>query len=55
VSRDSFRELQAKGYLRYEDLPLQTTEGQLRDVEFVSNVYEEDASRFDTDLALEFR
>src|SRR4030095_11482607 len=30
------------GYLRYEDLPLQDTNGKLRDVEFVSNVYEED-------------
>jgi signal transduction histidine kinase len=34
--------LQRTGYLRYEDLPLQTTNGKLRDVEFVSNVYEED-------------
>src|SRR6185295_1723482 len=28
---------------RYEDLPLQATNGTLRDVEFVSNVYEEDS------------
>ena len=42
ASQAAFRELQAKGYLRYEDLPLQTTEGKLRQVEFVSNVYEED-------------
>jgi PAS domain S-box-containing protein len=43
ASQDAFRELQVKGYLRYEDLPLQTTEGKLREVEFVSNVYEEDS------------
>ncbi|MDQ5846261.1 MAG: ATP-binding protein [Acidobacteriota bacterium] len=42
ASQNAFRELQAKGYLRYENLPLQTTEGKLRQVEFVSNVYEED-------------
>ena len=27
ASQEAFRELQAKGYLRYEDLPLQTKEG----------------------------
>ncbi|MCM3903706.1 MAG: ATP-binding protein [Pyrinomonadaceae bacterium] len=42
ASQDAFREVQAKGYLRYEDLPLQTKEGKVQDVEFVSNVYEED-------------
>src|SRR5688500_9606381 len=42
ASQDAFRELQVTGYLRYEDLPLQTTDGKLREVEFVSNVYEED-------------
>jgi len=41
ASQHAFRELQEKGYLRYEDLPLQTIEGKLREVEFVSNVYEE--------------
>ena len=41
ASQGAFRELQLKGYLRYEDLPLQTTDGELREVEFVSNVYEE--------------
>jgi PAS domain S-box-containing protein len=35
----AFRELQAKGYIRYEDLPLQTKDGRHIDVEFVSNVY----------------
>ena len=41
ASQKAFRELQVKGYFRYEDLPLQTMEGKLREVEFVSNVYEE--------------
>ncbi len=42
ASQQAFRELQLKGYLRYENLPLQTTDGKLREVEFVSNVYDED-------------
>src|ERR1051325_9405813 len=42
ASQQAFRELQLDGYLRYEDLPLQTTDGKLREVEFVSNVYDED-------------
>src|SRR5690242_2061730 len=42
ASQAAFKELQGTGYLRYEDLPLQATNGKLRDVEFVSNVYEED-------------
>jgi PAS domain S-box-containing protein len=41
ASQDAFRELQETGFLRYEDLPLQTRHGELREVEFVSNVYEE--------------
>jgi len=42
ASQDAFRELEQKGYIRYEDLPLQTKEGRRREVEFVSNVYAED-------------
>ncbi|HEX8130664.1 MAG TPA: ATP-binding protein [Pyrinomonadaceae bacterium] len=42
ASRAAFRELQKTGYLRYEDLPLQTLHGESREVEFISNVYEED-------------
>lgn len=42
ASQAEFQKLQAKGFIRYEDLPLQTIEGNLRQVEFVSNVYEED-------------
>lgn len=45
ASQEAFKELQRTGYLRYEDLPLQATNGKLRDVEFVSNVYEEDSQQ----------
>jgi light-regulated signal transduction histidine kinase (bacteriophytochrome) len=38
-SREAFRVLQATGYSRYENLPLQTKAGARRDVEFISNVY----------------
>jgi PAS domain S-box-containing protein len=41
VSRLAFRELRQKGYIRYEDLPLETKDGKRREVEFVSNVYDE--------------
>jgi PAS domain S-box-containing protein len=41
ASQAAFRELQETGYLRYEDLPLQTWRGERREVEFVSNVYAE--------------
>ena len=39
-SKAAFRELQEKGYIRYEDLPLQDENGVHRQVEFVSNVYD---------------
>jgi two-component system, cell cycle sensor histidine kinase and response regulator CckA len=39
VSKDAFRELQSKRYIRYEDLPLKTRGGRCINVEFVSNVY----------------
>ena len=39
ASKAAFSELQTKGYVRYEDFPLQTKDGQLIDMEFVSNVY----------------
>ena len=38
----AFKELQAKGYIRYDDLPLKTRDGRQIDVEFVSNIYDED-------------
>jgi PAS domain S-box-containing protein len=40
TSKISFRELRDQGSIRYEDLPLQTSDGRLAAVEFVSNVYE---------------
>ena len=39
-SKTAFRELREKGYIRYEDMPLQDKNGVHREVEFVSNVYE---------------
>jgi PAS domain S-box-containing protein len=41
ASQAAFRELQAVGSIRYEDLPLETKEGRRVDVEFVSNLYQE--------------
>ncbi len=34
----AFRELQKNNYIRYEDLPLKTKDGERREVEFISNV-----------------
>jgi PAS domain S-box-containing protein len=42
VSQSTFNELQKKGYIRYENLPLETKIGKLINVEFVSNVYRVD-------------
>jgi diguanylate cyclase (GGDEF)-like protein/PAS domain S-box-containing protein len=39
ASKKAFEELQSKGYVRYENLPLETAAGQHIDVEFVNNVY----------------
>lgn len=39
ATKTIFRELQQKGYVRYNDLPLETKDGRSVDVEFVSNVY----------------
>lgn len=39
ANRDSFEELQRKEYIRYEDKPLESSDGQRHEVEFVSNVY----------------
>ena len=36
---NKFLELQKKEYIRYEDLPLETSNGRKINVEFVSNVY----------------
>ncbi|HQU41884.1 MAG: hypothetical protein B7Z73_02535 [Planctomycetia bacterium 21-64-5] len=40
-SQAAYRELQEKGYVRYENLPLESRSGQKVEVEFVSNVYAE--------------
>jgi len=42
VSETCFLELQQKGYIRYEHLPLETKSGRRMEVEFVSNVYDVD-------------
>ena len=39
ASKEAFDELQSIGYIRYEDLPLETKDGRRIDVEFVSNLY----------------
>ena len=39
ANQDHFAKLQQKGYIRYEDRPLETASGDRKDVEFVSNVY----------------
>ncbi len=39
-SKDMFMEIQTKGYVRYDDLPLTTKSGVKIDVEFVSNSYD---------------
>ena len=38
-SKEAFIELQNKGYIRFEDMPLETKNGKPVSVEFVSNVY----------------
>jgi PAS domain S-box-containing protein len=38
-NKAKFMELQRQGYVRHEDLPLETTDGRRVEVEFVSNVY----------------
>jgi two-component system, NtrC family, sensor kinase len=41
-SQESFKQLQQKGYVRYENLPLETKDHRKINVEFVSNVYDVD-------------
>jgi PAS domain S-box-containing protein len=45
ASRTAFGELQKTGYIRYEDLPLETNKGVRREVEFVSNIYQENSHK----------
>ncbi len=42
ASQAAYRELQNNGFIRYENLPLESRNGQKVEVEFVSNVYAED-------------
>ena len=44
ASRSAFSELQTKGVIRYDDLPLETQDGRRINVEFVSNVYPVDGT-----------
>jgi len=44
ASQSAFSDLQAKGIIRYEDLPLETRDGRQIAVEFVSNVYTVDGT-----------
>ncbi|MEP6849709.1 MAG: PAS domain S-box protein [Acidobacteriota bacterium] len=41
ANKAAFRELLEVGYIRYEDLPLKSKEGTQREIEFISNVYDE--------------
>lgn len=41
----AFEELQQKGFIRYENLPLETKLGEKKEVEFVSNLYDEGAAQ----------
>ncbi|MGD0263019.1 MAG: PAS domain S-box protein [Verrucomicrobiota bacterium] len=45
ASKAEFRELQREAYVRYEDLPLETSDGRSINVEFVSNVYQVDGGK----------
>ena len=45
ASKDAFKTLQDNEYIRYDDLPLETLDGQPIAVEFVSNVYLVDHSK----------
>ncbi|MDT4965265.1 MAG: hypothetical protein QOJ64_2 [Acidobacteriota bacterium] len=45
ASKATFRALQSTGYVRYADLPLRTNVGEPWDVEFVSNVYDQESHK----------
>jgi len=45
ASQIAYRELQEKDYVRYEDLPLETSDKREIQVEFISNIYRVDHSR----------
>jgi PAS domain S-box-containing protein len=39
LAQRAFAELEKNGYIRYEDIPLEKSDGRIFDVEFISNVY----------------
>ena len=39
ASRDAFDELQQQGFIRYENMPLESKDGIVKEVEFISNSY----------------
>jgi two-component system CheB/CheR fusion protein len=45
ASRAAFHELQNKGLIRFEDQPLQTKTGERREVEMVSNLYDQEGEK----------
>jgi two-component system cell cycle sensor histidine kinase/response regulator CckA len=45
ASEAAFAKLRKEGYIRYDDMPLQTKDGQRREVEFVSNLYAVDQQK----------
>ena len=45
ASQAAFRALKRNGFIRYEDLPLESKSGQRLEVEFVSNLYQEGADQ----------
>ncbi len=45
LTKEAFIELQHSGYIRYENLPLETIRGTQVEVEFVSNVYDCDGTK----------
>lgn len=46
LCRSTFYELQQKGYVRYEDVPLKKMDGEEVDVDYVSNVYQIEDKKF---------
>ena len=42
IAKKAFTELETNGYIRYEDIPLETKDGKIFNVEFISNVYRVD-------------
>ena len=45
ISKASFKTLQQKGFIHYENIPIKTKDGRLIDFEFVNNIYLVDGSK----------